>query len=154
MEPLKLVALDLEDLQVLSAHLQDAVMRIGDMAYVPSEKRFAVMVNRFDWEGAEGKKKRANSFERRRSALRFDRVLATQVLGIKQGAKDAVVELLAIQFEETKEPEGHIKLIFAGGGAIRLHVECIEAEMVDMGPVWRTKTKPEHAASADEQAKS
>lgn len=154
MELLKLVALDSEDLQVLSAHLQDAVMRVGDMAYVPAEKRFAVMVNRFDWEGAAQKGGRGKAFERRRSALRFDRVLATQALGIKQGAKDAVVELLAIQFDTTEDPEGYITLIFAGGGAIRLHVECIEAEMKDMGPIWRTGSKPQHTESADEQAKS
>ena len=156
MELLKLVALDNEDLQVLSAHLQDAVMRVGDIAYVPSQKRFAVMVNRFDWEsaeeadGASAKKK----FKRRRSALRFDRVLATQAQGVKQTAQDAVLELLAIQFEVTNEPEGYVTLVFAGGAGIRLHVECIEAEMKDMGPVWSTKHKPEHAEDAGEQPQS
>ncbi len=154
MQPLKLVALDSEDLEVLSAHLQDAVLRVGDIAYVPAKNRFALIVNRFDWEGAAEKDKRGKKFERRRSALRFDRVLALQALGIDQGAKNAVVELLAVQFEETQEPEGYITLVFAGGGAIRLHVECIEAEMMDLGPVWRTKRMPEHGESADEQAES
>lgn len=145
MQLLKLLALDEDDLQIMSAHLQDAVLRVGDIAYVPSEKRFAMIVNRFDWEGAnDGKSGRKKNFQRRRSAMRFDRVLGAQLQGIDLKAKSAVLELLAIQFEETKKPEGHVMLHFAGGGAIRLHVECIEAEMKDMGPVWKTKLKPEH----------
>ena len=145
MELLKLLALDEDDLQVMSAHLQDAVLRIGDIAYVPSEKRFAMVANRFDWESAsDGTSRKKKGFQRRRSAMRFDRVLGAQLQGIDLKAKNAVLELLAIQFEETDKPEGHVTLVFAGGGAIRLHVECIEAEMRDMGPVWETKLKPEH----------
>ncbi len=142
MDPLKLVALDVKDLEVLSTHLQDAVMRVSDMAYVPSQNRFVVIVNRFDWE-------RANSaedgrFERRRAALRFDRVLGAKVQNLRQKTETAVVELLAIQFEETSTPEGNVTLVFAGGGAVRLQVECIEAELSDLGPVWRAKSRPEH----------
>jgi hypothetical protein len=149
MQMLKLAALDTEDLEVLSAHLQDAVVRVGDLAYVPSQMRFAMVLNRFDWESAsmsEGGKKR---YERRRSALRFDRVLAAQIQGIRQSAKDSVLELLAIQFEATEEPEGYVTLVFAGDAAIRLHVECIEVEMKDLGPVWRAKSKPEHGEGAE-----
>lgn len=148
MELLKLAALDKEDLDVMSAHLQDSVMRVGDIGYVPAQNRFAVVLNRFDWEGAaDGARK--EDFERRRSALRFDRVLGAQVQGIRQTAKDSVLELLAIQFEPSDDPEGHVTLTFAGGGAIRLHVECIEAELKDLGPVWSTKNKPEHADDAE-----
>jgi hypothetical protein len=150
MQPLKLLALDAEDLQVMSTHLQDAVLRVADIAYVPSEKRFAMVANRFDWEGAgEGKAARKKGFRRRRSAMRFDRVLGAQLLGIKPKAKNSVLELLAIQFEELDKPEGYVTLVFAGGGAIRLHVECIEAEMKDLGPVWKTKSKPEHEDDGD-----
>jgi len=150
MQLLKLLALDEDDLQVMSAHLQDAVLRVGDIAYLPSEKRFAMIANRFDWEkaadgGARGKK----DFQRRRSAMRFDRVLGAQLQKIDLNAKKAVLELLAIQFEETDKPEGYVTLVFAGGGAIRLHVECIEAEMKDMGPVWKTASKPEHEDDSD-----
>jgi len=153
MEPLKLLALDAEDLQVMSAHLQDAVLRVADIAYVPSEKRFAMIANRFDWEGAsDGKGQRKKGFERRRSALRFDRVLGVQIQGVGQNAKNAVLELLAVQFEEADKPEGHVTLTFAGGGAIRLHVECIEAEMRDLGPVWKTKLKPEHEDDGESAA--
>jgi hypothetical protein len=150
MQLLKLAALDTEDLEILSAHLQDAVMRVSDIAYVPAQKRFALVLNRFDWEGAEKAKGGSGKkgFERRRSALRFDRVLTSQVQGIRQKKKDTVLNLLAIQFEETDSPEGYVTLQFAGGGAIRLHVECIEAELKDLGPVWRASRKPEHTDEA------
>lgn len=155
MEPLKLLALDEEDLGVLSAHLQDAVLRVADIAYVPGEHRFAMIANRFDWAGAaEGEGQRKKNFQRRRSALRFDRVLGVQIQGVEQQAKDAVLELLTVQFEVAEKPEGHITLVFAGGGAIRLHVECIEAEMRDLGPVWKTKLKPEHEEDGETDAKA
>lgn len=152
MQPLKLMALDEEDLQVMSAHLQDAVLRIADIAYVPSEKRFAMIANRFDWQKAsDGKGARKKDFQRRRSAMRFERVLGAQLQGIELKARNAVLELLAVRFEETDSPEGYVTLVFAGGGAIRLHVECIEAEMTDLGPVWKTKSKPEHEDDAGKE---
>ena len=147
MEPLKLVALDAEDLEVLSAHLQDAVLLVGDMAYVPKQKRFAVIVNRFDWEGATVSGSEKN--ERRRAALRFERVMDAKLQNLKQKAASAVVELLAIRFEETSAPEGFITLIFAGGGAVRLQVECVEAELADLGPAWRAKSRPKHDIESD-----
>jgi hypothetical protein len=149
MQLLKLAALDTEDLEVLSAHLQDAVMRVGDVAYVPGQNRFAMVLNRFDWERASEGRGGKKRYERRRSALRFDRVLGAQIQGIRQSARNAVLELLAIQFEATDEPEGYVTLVFAGDAAIRLHVECIEAEMKDLGPVWRAQSKPEHGEEAD-----
>jgi len=150
MEPLKLLALDTEDLGVLSAHLQDAVLRVADIAYVPGELRFAMIANRFDWESAaKGEDQKKKDFQRRRSALRFDRVLGVQTQGVKPQVEDAVLELLTVQFEEADKPEGYITLVFAGGAAIRLHVECIEAELRDLGPVWKTKLKPEHDESDD-----
>ncbi len=153
MQQLKLLALDQEDLEVISAHLQDAVLRIADIAYVPSESRFAMIVNRFDWVSAEAGDGRAKKdFQRHRTALRFDRVLSAKFKSIKLSAKSAILELLAVQFEEAGKPEGHITLVFAGGGAIRLHVECIEAEMRDLGPVWKTKNMPEHEDGNDASA--
>ncbi|MEM8744624.1 MAG: DUF2948 family protein [Pseudomonadota bacterium] len=155
MQQLKLLALDQEDLEIMSAHLQDAVLRIEDIAYVPSDSRFAMIVNRFDWVGAgDGGKQSKKDFQRHRTALRFDRVLDAKFRQIKLSAKDAVLELLAVQFEETSKPEGHITLVFAGGGAIRLQVECIEAEMRDLGPVWKTKNLPEHEDSDDAKAET
>lgn len=148
MQPLKLIALDPEDLAIVSAHLQDSVLQVGDMTFIPSQKRFAAAVNRFDWEGAVTEQRSA--FARRRTALRFDRVLAAQVQNIPLDVKGQVLALLALSFEPTTEPEGYVTLVFAGDAAIRLHVECIEAEMRDLGPAWGTKNKPAHAGGASD----
>ncbi|MEC9369205.1 MAG: DUF2948 family protein [Pseudomonadota bacterium] len=142
-DSLKLAALDVEDLQVLSAHLQDAVLRIADIAYVPQQRRFAAVVNRFDWASASVSGANAR-YRRRRAALRIDRVEKAQLQGIRLDAKDAVLELLAVSFEPGDDPSGAVHLYFAGGGAIRLLVECIEVELSDLGPVWETASKPEH----------
>jgi hypothetical protein len=141
--PLKLIALDEEDLEVVSSHLQDAVLRVGEMAYVPSRRRFAAVVNRFNWEKAlAGGEAQAN--ERRRAALRFERVLGAQLKQLKPSATDRVLSLLAVRFEPKDHPGGFITLTFSGGASIRLQVECIEAELTDLGPAWRTRSRPQH----------
>lgn len=143
MEDLKLIALDPEDLRVLSCHLQDAVIRIGDMAYLKSEMRFAAIANRFDWERAadEG----GEAYQRRRSGVRFERVKSARVQGLDLQQKDQVLALLALTFEAGDEPSGAITLHFAGGAGVRLEVECIEAELRDLGAVWRARSRPAHA---------
>jgi hypothetical protein len=78
--------------------------------------------------------------------VRFERVKAAQVQGIDLKQKDAVLELLAVTFEPGEEPSGTLTLLFAGGGAIRLQVECIEAELRDLGAAWKTRRKPRHAS--------
>lgn len=143
MKDLKLIALDPEDLRVLSCHLQDAVIRVEDMAYIKDEMRFAALASRFDWECAE---RPAGEYQRRRAGVRFERVMGAQVQGVDIKQKDAVLSLLAITFEPAAEPpSGTLTLHFAGGGAVRLQVECIEAELRDLGAAWSTRVKPEHA---------
>ncbi len=149
---LKLIALDAEDLQVVSANLQDAVVKVADMAYLPRERRFAALLNRFDWAAADGhrtgrKLLRRTRLMRRRSALRFERVLGARLLNIDLKARSRVLSLLAIQFEPKTPPGGTVTLVFAGGGGIQLDVECIEAELRDMGAVWRARAKPDHAGT-------
>jgi hypothetical protein len=147
MAELKLIAFDADDLAVMSAHLQDAVLKVGDIAYLPRERRFAAIGNRFDWADAlRGADNGSQEYMRRRAALRFERVLGAQLLGIDLGRTDAVLCLLAISYEPGEAPEGSVTLHFADGGAIRLHVECIEAELKDLGPVWRVATMPKHPA--------
>lgn len=145
MPDLKLIALDAEDLAVVSAHLQDAVLKVADMTFLPREKRFAAVANRFDWVDAlNSDASKEKHYARRRTALRFERVLGAQVHGIDPKNKGAVVSLLAIAFEPGEPPEGNVTLRFADGGAIRLNVECIEAELRDLGPVWEAKSRPQH----------
>jgi hypothetical protein len=140
MSLLKLIALDQEDLQVISAHLQDAVVRVDEMTYLAQESRFAAILRRFDWTSAEN-----GVYERRQSALRFEKIRNAQYKDIPIGSKqNAALELLAINYEPTDEVGGFITLVFAGGGAIRLEADCIEAELRDLGPVWKTRAKPEH----------
>ena len=147
MAELKLIAFDADDLSVLSAHLQDAVLKVGDIAYLPRERRFAAIGNRFDWADAlEPPNGKANAYARRRTALRFERVLGAQVQGLDLARKEQVVSLLAIGFEPMEAPEGKVTLHFADGVAIRLHVECIEAELKDLGPVWSVASMPAHPA--------
>ncbi len=140
--PLKLCAVDEEDLAVLSAHVQDAVLKVGDMVWLPQEGRFALAMNRFIWEKAADGKRQA--FERRRSVLSFDRVSAVRSSRIDRDRPDAVVELLAVSFETADTPAGKVTLVFAGGGAVQLDVEVIEARLADLGTAWATSAKPEH----------
>ncbi len=146
MTPLKLLALDEADLQIISSHLQDAVVRVADMAYVPEQKRFAAILNRFDWEEALDDKEGGQN-RRRRTAIRFDRVFAAQTKGVPAGHSDVVLSLLAIRFEPTDAPSGTIDLIFSGDVSIRLQAECIEVELTDLGPAWETKNRPQHPDS-------
>jgi hypothetical protein len=136
---LKLIALDPEDLAVLSAHLQDAIAKVGDIAYLPKEKRFAMLLNRFDWTGSE-----RNPPVRRRAGIHFERVLAAKTRGIDLAASDAIVNLLAVEFEEKEPPTGIVTLFFSGEAAIKLEVECLEAALSDIGPQWPARKRPRH----------
>lgn len=135
MEKLKLIALDGEDLAVISAHLQDATLTAADMAYLPREKRFAIIANRFNWTRALGESDNSGP-QHCQAALRLERVLAASSTGIDREARTAVLSLLAIQYAPVAShaPEGFVTLYFAGGSAIRLHVECVEAELTDLDP--------------------
>lgn len=145
MQDLKLIALDSEDLTVLSVHLQDAVIRVGDMTYQKADTRFAAVANRFDWtHAAKPDISDKDRLVRRRTGLRFERVLGVQVTGIDLSKKDTVLSLLTIAFEQGTAPSGHVTLAFSGGAAIRLDVECVEAELRDLGAAWATKGKPKH----------
>ncbi len=142
MEPLKLIALDEEDLAVLSSLLQDAVLRVADMTYLPKQKRFAAALNRFEWEKAA--RESGKDYKRRRSALRFDRVFNAKLKNIKPRAGDRVLSLLALSFTPKEAPGGTLTLTFSGDASIQLDIECIEAELKDLGPEWRTRHKPQH----------
>jgi len=145
MDPLKLVALDADDIAVVSTHLQDSVIKAADIHWRPSENRVVVGLNRFDWEAASGA---APEFRRRRAALRFDRVLACKCRNLDAVQKDQVLNLLAVEFNVKDQPAGVVTLIFSGGGALRLEVECLEVELADLGPCWSTDCCPEHAVEA------
>jgi hypothetical protein len=139
MDLLRLLALDQEDLAVVSAHLQDAVVRVGDITYLQKERRFALLARRFDWEAP------ANEPRRRLTGLHFERVLGARCRGLDRSNAEAVLNLLAITFDESEAPSGTATLLFSEGAAIQIDLECVESQMKDLGPVWEAEARPVHA---------
>ncbi|MCG8442643.1 MAG: DUF2948 family protein [Caulobacterales bacterium] len=138
---LRLEAQDEEDLKVVSAALQDAIVRVGDLAHDPVRRTFTLVANRFRWERA--RRSRAN--ERVRSALQIAGVLAVRARGLAREPEDAVAALLAVEFTPDPEPPGGaVMLIFAGGGAIAVTVECVDARLADVSRPWPTRRRPDH----------
>ena len=145
MDPMKLVALEQDDIEIVSTHVQDAVVKVSDILWRPAERRLVVALNRFDWESANGAEPQ---YRRRRSALRFDRVLACKCRNVSPKDKNAILNLLAVEFAETDAPAGVVTLFFSGDAALRLEVECLECELVDLGPTWTTVQCPAHPDDA------
>lgn len=152
-EELKLFALDKDDIEVVSAHVQDALVKVADIFWRPREHRFVMALNRFDWinavdPGVAAKAVNKNAdipdYRRCRTALRFERVVACKCRGLDQNKKDATLNLLAVEFTERDAPAGTVTLTFSGGGAIRLEVECLEAELADLGEVYAAVACPDH----------
>jgi|SRR5579871_153492 hypothetical protein len=149
MEELKLVALDKDDIEVVSAHVQDALVRVGDIFWYPHEHRFVMALKRFDWmaavDASDAEEGRPD-YRRCRTALRFERVNACKCRGLDQMNKEAQLNLLAVEFAAREAPSGIVTLTFSGGGAIRLDVECLEAELADLGEVFPAVVCPDHFA--------
>ena len=126
---LKLIALDADDLAVISAHVQDAIVQPADIIWRQGEKRLVVGMSRLDWEQTL-----AGETAPRRlvAALRFDRVLSCKSRNIDVEAPDAALELLGIEFHPGEAPGGSAVLLFSQGGAVRLDVECLECELTDL----------------------
>lgn len=136
------MAADADDLRAMSTVLQDAVVKIGDMAYLPRERRFAFVANRFLWEA--GGDREVGPFWRTRAGAHFDDVRAAQWSRLRPDAKDAVVELLAVEFKPSVDGAGEVTLTFSGGGAVRLAVDAVNAELRDIAAPWRARMKPRH----------
>jgi hypothetical protein len=136
---LRLLAEDAEDIQIISAALQDAVARVGDIFYEPTARRLTIVFNRFLWErqgrAAEG---------RVRSALQLGSVMAVKARRLKRDPKDAVVELLALDFQPGDKPSGQVVLSFAGGADLVAEVECLDAVLADVSQPWPTRRSPRH----------
>jgi Protein of unknown function (DUF2948) len=139
---LRLIAMDSEDLSIVSTHMQNAVVRIGEMVYVQHEQRFVVMASRYDWMAA-----RHHEPMRVRAGLHFDHVTRVTHIGVDQSAPLMTLNLQSVLFKPSPEPqsscEGHILLVFHSGAMIRMDVECIEAQMRDIGPRWPSAHPPE-----------
>ena len=137
-KPLRLLAQDPEDLDIISAAMQDAVLKVGEIVYEKKSKRLTIAFNRYRWEAGGGARVRAG--------LQFAGVLQLQARKIRRGAPDAVLELLALTFTPGEAPGGVVTLSFAGGGDLRATVECVEAVLADVSEPWPTRRKPVHEA--------
>jgi hypothetical protein len=129
--PLKLIALDTDDLAVISAHVQDARVQAADIIWRQGEKRLVVGMSRLDWEQTLSGE---TASRRLIAALRFDRVLACKSRKIDLQTQDTPLELVGIEFHQGDRPGGSALLLFGQGGALRLDVECLECQLTDLGP--------------------
>ncbi len=137
--PLRLAATDAEDVAVLSSLLQDAVMPIGEMAYIQADRRFVFVVNRFRWEDAGDERIEGRIYERVRCGITFDRVTGVRRRDLDQRQRKQILELLAVE-----AGDGYVELKFAGGATIRLEVDAILCHAEDFGEPWPTQWRPEH----------
>ena len=134
--PLQLLAEDPDDLAVISAALQDAIAKVGDISYEAKARRLTIAFNRYRWE--------TGARQRVRSALQLGGVMALQQRKIRRDRRDAVLELLAIGFEPGEAPGGVLTLTFAGGGDLRAQIECVDAVLADVSTPWPTPRAPAH----------
>jgi len=139
---LKLIARSEEDLRVVSAHLQDSIASIADIANLKQNKIFLMQLNRFMWEDVEKGVFRKN--KRIRTILKFENVLAAYSRNINQLKKDKFLDFLAIETNITPDKNYEMKIIFAGDSIIRIVSEVIEVTLDDQGEAWDTKNKPKH----------
>ncbi len=135
---LRLTAQDGDDLAVISAQMQDAVLKLGDVSFNVKRRRFAFVANRFAWDAAPEKL-------RRRVGLHFGSVHGVKRSGFANAGGETILSLLAITYTETESPSGFVTLAFSAGHSIRLDVECLDCTMADLGPAWSTEHQPEHA---------
>ena len=142
-EPLRLLAQDADDLRVISAALQDAVLKVGDLRWEPAQRRFTVALNRYRWERSDR--------ERVRAALQFGGVLGAATRRVRRDAPAAVLNLLAVTWEpsaEAEDPGGVVTLAFAGGADVRLAVEALDAALADVSAPWPARGTPKHDLQA------
>jgi hypothetical protein len=126
MAMVKVAAFDPEDLVVISAHLEGSRLTAADMAYLPKERRFVIALNR---------PVAGDTDERRETGLHFERVSRAMTSKLPSNAPDTPLTLMGIDYEAFDAPSGHVVLLFEGGGAVRLLVECLEVAMTDLTPV-------------------
>ena len=139
---LKLIAKNYEDLRVVSAHLQDSIVSVIEIAHLKKNKIFLMQMNRFLWEDVEKGVFRKN--KRVRSILKFDNVLEVSSRNINQTKKDKFLDFLAIESCKMPDNNYEMNIIFAGDSVIKITSEVIEVTLDDQGEPWNTKNMPKH----------
>ncbi|MBX3503130.1 MAG: DUF2948 family protein [Alphaproteobacteria bacterium] len=138
---LKLKALDAEDLQVVSAALQDSLVAVRDIAWMAQEKQFALVANRFRWEALPDDN---GAWSRCHSILGFAEVSAVRHADMPLSEPDRILGLLAIESEEAEGGGVIIRLRFADGRMIRLEASRLLCHIEDVGEPWPTRFRPDH----------
>ena len=141
-EPLRLLAEDADDLHIISAARQDAIMRPVDIVWERSARRVTLALSRFCWECGG---------TRVMAAMQFGDVIAVKSRRLPRGPEHAL-ELLAMDFEPGEAPGGRVTLMFAGGGDLRIDVECLDAVLTDLSERWPARVAPTHLADGPEPA--
>jgi hypothetical protein len=144
--PLNLGAYEADDLEVISSLVQDAVFPVTEMSWRPSARRFAILLNRFRWEDRVAAERRGRAYERVQSVLVAENVLNVASQGIDRTDKDMILSVLSVTFEPGEDGAGHLLLMLAGDGAIRLSVEALEVTLKDVTRPYRAPSKhmPQH----------
>ncbi len=134
------MAVDADDLKIISAACQDGVCKPADIAYEARKRRFHIEFNRFRWENGE-----SDAQQRVRSALSLEDVTGVKARGLPPKSADLVLSLMSVEWEEGEEaPSGHFRLIFAGDGELVVSADCLDATLVDVSQPWPAKNRPAH----------
>jgi hypothetical protein len=141
-EPLRLLAEDADDLHIISAALQDAIMRPVDIVWEPAARRVTIALSRFCWECGG---------TRVMAAMQFGDVISVKSRRLPRGPESAL-ELLAMDFAPDEAPGGRVIMMFAGGGDLRIDVECLDAVLTDLSERWPARIAPTHLADGGEGA--
>ena len=139
---LKLIARTVEDLRVVSAHLQDAIVNINDIANLKKNKILLLQLNRFMWEDIEKGLLRKN--KRIRTILKFENVIKVESRNINLALKDKFLDFLTIETNQMTDNNYEMKILFAGDSILKVTAEVIEVTLDDQGEAWDTKNKPKH----------
>ncbi len=139
---LKLIARTVEDLRVVSAHLQDAIVNVNDIANLKKNKILLIQLNRFMWEDVEKGLFRKN--KRIRTILKFENVIKVKSRNINLAGKDKFLDFLTIETNQMTDNNYEMKILFAGDSIVRVTAEVIEVTLDDQGEAWDTKNKPKH----------
>ena len=139
---LKLIAKTVEDLRVVSAHLQDAIANVSDIASLKKNKIFLMQLNRFMWEDVEKGVFRKN--KRIRTVLKFENVINAHSKNIYQSKRNKFLDFLTIETNRMPDNNYEMKIVFAGDSIIKIIAEVIEVTLDDQGEAWDTKNMPKH----------
>lgn len=144
--PLRLIAMDEDDLLVISTLVQDAVFPASEIAWDARHRRFALLLNRFRWEDAPAAKRKGRPVERVQTVLSIADVLKVQSQGVNRGEKDLILSLLSLSFNAGKDGMGRLELVLAGDGAIALEVEALDVTLQDVTRPYIAPSRhtPEH----------